>query len=149
MIYKMEKLSGALSFITNLTLLSDIYPAITEHIARIIRYNKIIYPDVVKAIPPITIEIEELYHEYSLLSQKLDEIKIKQNKQNLTTDSTTKNIYTEEQIFKINIQQLNKYNNIIKNLEDRRRELIILIRNRENTIERLNKYKKLIEEYAI
>lgn len=60
MIFKMEKISGALHFLNNLKSISEIIPEVNDSISRIIELNNLIYPNIIEAIPPISLEIKDL-----------------------------------------------------------------------------------------
>lgn len=72
MIYKMEKISGALMFLDNLREIKEIYSEISDTINRIIEMNRSVLPEIECAIPPVEEEIKELNAEALPLKKQLN-----------------------------------------------------------------------------
>lgn len=153
MVYKMEKISGAIYFLNNLKRISMIIPEVENSINRIIELNKNIYPDVVAAIPPVNIEITNLtcelqkierlykqkYKQLEYYNKRLDNIK----KRHIVTGRTFQEI---EQDFKQKNPQYEILAQETNKLRQERNEYLTLINDREGIKKRLTSYKDLIEK---
>lgn len=151
MIFRMEKISGALHFLQSLHKLSDIYTDVQVAINRIIELNKAIYPEIIKAIPPIKQEIRDLQYKLKSIERIYDNkhkryvyldniLNLIINKE---SDSTQKeNIETEfkkqHPDYSMLEQQVQKLNKQIFEYKD-------LIYEREQTVQRLKSFKELID----
>ena len=153
MIYRMEKISGALRFLDNLRKFNDIYNDITDAINRIIDMNQKIYPEIESAIPPVENEIKELNIELSPLNRRLNncetsykklQAKLDKNIQNITDNDRIKAI-TEFFDKKYHFKELGEE---IKNLNNKISIIKQKIYKRERFVYRLNEYKNLIIKYA-
>lgn len=76
MIYKMEKISGALRFLDNLRQINEIYSEISDVIDRIIEMNRLILPEVEEAIPPVEEEIIALNKELAPLQKQYNSLSV-------------------------------------------------------------------------
>lgn len=85
LVYKMEKICGALHFLDSLLQLSEIYSEIQYTIDRIKEMNQNIYPEVVKFIPSIKSDIKVLEWKYKCINGEYDrkEAKFKKLKMEL------------------------------------------------------------------
>ena len=153
MIFRMEKISGALHFLKSLNKLSDIYNDVQTVINRILELNSLIYPEVNNAIPPIELEINDLKRAlqpiertYNYKSKQVTRLE-KQLERLLSKSEFSKRKEVETLFKKRNPQfeillkqtqslwlDINKYQN--------------LINNREKIANRLNSFKSLIEIYT-
>lgn len=153
MIYKMEKISGALHFLNNLKSLSTIIPKIEGYISRIIELNKTIYPEIIEAIPPIELEIKNLSRElnkierkYNQKEQQLDYLKKRlENIKNKSFGSEKDTKQVEEE-FKSNNPQYEILTKEIDELWQEQNKYLTLIHNQEDVKKRLSSYKELIEK---
>ncbi|MDE5608501.1 MAG: hypothetical protein K2I64_06175 [Muribaculaceae bacterium] len=154
MIYKIEKISGALYFLDNLRKLKEIYSEISDVIERIIEMNRVILPDVEKAIPPIKEEINEL-------NNKIDTLKNHLKSYENAFERLDKQLYqlldrakTKEERNKIeeNYKQRNpRYEELRKIINDLYSNIYSLkknIKEREKIQKNLLDYKTLIFKYT-
>ena len=152
MIYKMEKISGALHFLNGLKSISTIIPGVEDAINRIVDLNNSIYPDIINAIPPISQEIDNLTHEYqkieSLYKKKNIDLEPYENRLNdLKKRYVVKKFYFER-ILPEFMRDNPQYEILIKEANEVRRkmdEYSSLIHDRERVIKRLSSFRKLIE----
>lgn len=152
MIFKMEKISGALHFLKNLTSLTEILPDVENIISRIIELNQIIYPSILEAIPPIKDELKSLIkednkiqHLYEVKSRQLEPYKIELK--NIKEKASRINYEDIECEFKENNPQYKILTEEVNTLWTEHNRLFNMISNREDVIERLNSYKDLIDRY--
>ena len=153
MIYKMEKISGALHFLNNLKSISTIIPEIESSISRIIELNITIYPEIIEAIPPIELEIKHLSRElnkierkYNQKEQQLDYLKKRLENIKNKSFSNGRDTNQVEEEFKSNNPQFEILTKEIDVLWQEQNKYLTLIHNREEVKKRLSSYKELIEE---
>ena len=153
MIYKMEKISGALQFLNNLKTISTIIPEVESSISRIIELNKTIYPEVIEAIPPIELEIKNLSRElnkierkYNLKEQQLDYLKKRLENIKKKSFGSGKDTKQVEEEFESNNPQFKILTKEIYELCQEQNKYLTLIHNREDVKKRLSSYKELIEK---
>lgn len=161
MIYKMEKISGALRFLDNLRKIKEIYSEVSDTINRIIEMNQTILPEVECAIPPVEEEIKELNTEvlplkkqlnscqvvFDKLQQRLDEISERElHKTGYLSSEDNAKIQKE---FENNNPQYVELRETIKDLKPRISEFEDRIFKRKRVLEKLNDYKGLILKYAM
>lgn len=152
MIYKMEKISGALHFLNNLKRISTIIPEVENAICRIIELNTLIYPDVTSAIPPIDKEIKDLTREYKIIERQYEQKdkQLKYLKQRL--DSLKEkaadgvNLKELEKKFKENNPRYEILLQETNELWQKQNKYLTLINNRESVKKRLDTYKELIKK---
>ena len=77
LVYRMEKITGALHFLNSLRQLSEIYDGIDKTIDRIKEINLSFYPEVVEAIPPVQKHISELNGTLKPIEKRLNSIQQK------------------------------------------------------------------------
>ena len=152
MIFRMEKITGALHFLKSLNKLSNIYKDIQTVINRILELNNFIYPDVNNAIPPIEQEIKDLKRvllpierAYNYKSKQLNRLEERLerllSKSKFSREEVETLFKKRNPLFEILLKQtqnlwldINKYQN--------------LINNREKIANRLYSFKNLIENYT-
>lgn len=149
-IFRMEKISGALHFLKSLYKLSEIYEEVQKVIKRILELNKLIYPEVIDAIPPIEQEIKNLRKklqsiekEYNNKTKQLN--RLEKRLERLWAKSEFSKRKEVETIFKERNPQLEILLKETHNLWLKINKYQGLINNRENIVNRLNSFKKLIE----
>lgn len=155
MIYRMEKISGALRFLNNLRKIKEIYSEVSDAIDKIIEMNQKIYPEVVSAIPPVENEIKKLNEELSPLNKRLNVCEVSYEKLQVKLNKQLLNVCDSDKIKEIK-ERFEKYNPSYKKLAE---EIDILrgkintlkskIYKRESVLKRLAQYKFLILRYAI
>lgn len=155
MIYRMEKISGALRFLDSLRKIKEIYGEVSDAIEGIIEMNKEIYPEVETAIPPVENEIKKLNEELSPPNKRLNVCEVRYEKLHSKLNNNLKNIYDSDKIKEIT-ERFEKINpsyreleNEIKSLKEQTNILTNKIYKREAVLRRLNKYKFLILKYAM
>lgn len=153
MIYKMEKISGALHFLNNLKSISTIIPEVESSISRIIELNKTIYPEIIEAIPPIELEIKNLSRELNKIKRKYNQKEqqldyLKKRLENIKNKSfgSGKDTKQVEEKFKSNNPQFEILTKEIDELWQEQNKYLTLIHNREDVKKRLSSYKELIEK---
>ena len=151
MIFKMEKISGALHFLNNLKSLSSIVPEINESVSRIIELNNLIYPNVVEAIPPISLEIENLTYELKKIereyNQKKKRLKYYNNRLEYIKRKTIGvELYQIGNKFKENNPQLEILTTETEKLRHKKDICETRINDRKGIMKRLFSYKELIEK---
>lgn len=72
MIYRMEKICGALNFLGSLKVVKEIYPKVDTAINKIKCFNQQIYPEVISAIHPLKIQIKNIKKNIKTISRALD-----------------------------------------------------------------------------
>lgn len=151
MIFRMEKISGALYFLKSLSKLSEIYSEVRTVIERIIDLNKLIYPEVREAIPPIKQEIRNLNielkpiertHEYK--EKRLDNLKERLEKILDKVDYSKRE--EEEKAFRLRNPLLDTLEKEVPELWRKINEYKTLIYNREKVLSRLESFQELIED---
>ena len=150
MIYKMEKISGALHFLNNLKSISTIIPEVENTISRIIELNTSIYPEITGAIPPIEKEIKDLTREFNVIERQYKQ----KNKQfeylKQRLDSIKKkavgevNLEELENRFKENNPRYEILTKETNELWQKQNKYLTLINDRESVKKRLDSYKELI-----
>lgn len=155
MIYKMEKINGALNFLESLTKISEIYPEITPIINRIKEMNSLLYPEIKDKIPKIQKEIEELNFQMRSMERELMAIEKSYKKFEQRLFKLLDGLYSKEGRDEI----INKFRNnnphfvevekILNKLQPKVRDLKNKIDKRENTLKRLNEFRNLIVKYEI
>lgn len=151
MIFKMEKISGALNFLNNLKSISVIIPEVDESISRIIELNNLIYPIIIESIPPISLEIKNLLcelhkigREYSQKEKRLRSYKIRL--ENIKQKSTGDELCRIEQKFREDNPQFEILIHQIEELRHEQNRIFTHIENREGIKKRLLSYKALIDK---
>lgn len=151
MIFKMEKISGALYFLNNLKSISAIIPEVDESINRIIELNNLIYPNIVEAIPPISLEIKNLTcelhkieREYNQKEKRLEYYK--DRLEDIKKKSTGVELCQIEQRFKEDNPQFEILTNETEKLWHEQNKLLTRINDRGGIKKRLSSYKELIEK---
>ena len=155
MIYKMEKISGALRFLDSLRKIKEIYAEVSDVIERIIEMNRLIYPQVEAAIPPIEQEIKKLNSELLPLQSRLNSCELSFDRIDNKLQIRLKRVFDEEE--KIKIKEVFEKNNPkyielrvrIDNLRSEKVDLENKIRKREEALTKLNSYKSLILKYTV
>ena len=97
MIYKMEKISGALRFLDSLRKIKEIYAEVSDVIKRIIEMNRLIYPQVEAAIPPIEQEIKKLNSELLPLERRLNSCELSFDRIDNKLQIRLKRVFDEEE----------------------------------------------------
>lgn len=151
MIFKMEKISGALHFLNNLKSISTIIPKVGNAICRIIELNTSIYPEIVNSLPPLDCEIKDLSHQFKIIEhqyeqkeKQLDRLrnKLERVKKEVTIDVDLEEL---EKKFKENNPKYEILTNETNELWQKRNKYLTQINDREGIKKRLVAYKELIE----
>ncbi len=153
MIFRMEKITGALHFLKSLNKLSNIYKDVQTVINRILELNNFIYPDVNNAIPPIEQEIinlkrvlQPIERDYNYKSKQLN--RLEELLERLISKSESSKRKEVETLFK---KRNPKFEILLKethNLWLKINKYQNRIDNREKIVNRLYSFKKLIENYT-
>lgn len=153
MIFRMEKISGALHFLKSLYKLSEIYEDVQKVIKRIIDLNNLIYPEIKDAIPPIEQEIQNLKRElkpiereYNNKSKRLNNLD-KRLEQMLSKYGDSKRDEIES-LFKKRNPQYEILKKETSDLWKRKYNHEKLIDNREKIVNRIISFKSLIDNYT-
>lgn len=153
MIYKMEKISGAIHFLNNLKSIATIIPEVEKSISRILELNKTIYPAIIEAIPPIELEIKSLSGELKKIERKhnqkeqqLDYLIKRLEKIKDKSFACGKDTKQVEEEFKFNNPQFEILSKEIDELWQEQNKYLTLIHNREEVNKRLSSYKELIDK---
>lgn len=154
MIYKMEKICGALHFLENLQKLKEIDVEIETVINRIKEMNRSIYPDVLNAMPPIQAEIDDLNKDLDPINKLLKnkESQLERLEKSLASRlsyarSEDKKKSIKESFIK-NHPEYTETKEKIFELWGKASNIEIKIRDRENVLKRLKEFKHLIESHA-
>lgn len=151
LVYRMEKITGALHFLRSLRRLSELYSDTENSIYRIKDINTLFYPEITTAIPPVKKQIAELNKKLKPLLNYLDYIKKKYNylenklqKLMERTDWSKRNEVKENYInrnpYYIKLEkEINEVDTQIENLKNE-------INNRESYLKRLEESKLLVEQ---
>ena len=150
MIYKMEKISGALHFLNNLKSISTIIPEVENTISRIIELNTSIYPEITGAIPPIEKEIKDLTREFNVIERQY-----KQKNKQLEYLKQTLGSIKKKAVGEVNLDELEnrfkennpRYEILTKETNElwqKQNKYLTLINDRESVKKRLDSYKELI-----
>lgn len=154
MIYKMEKISGALRFLESLDQVSMIYPEVKKTKDRIIELNQLIFPEIEEAIPKVNFEIKSLLEQIRPLKKEMEKYEKTFNKMKSYLDQKLRyvvlvkerDIITEE--YKSSHPLYVELENKIEKLKPIINDLNDKIYNREKTLKRLNGFKDLILKNA-
>ncbi|MCH5326379.1 MAG: hypothetical protein J1E29_04145 [Duncaniella sp.] len=155
MIYKMEKISGALRFLDSLRKIKEIYAEVSDVIERIIEMNRLIYPQVEAAIPPVEQEIRKLNSELQPLERRLNSCELSFARIDNKLQIRIKGVFDKEEKRKIketfekNNPKYIELRDLIDNLRSEKYDLENKIRKREEVLKKLNSYKSLILKYTI
>ena len=154
MIYRMEKISGALRFLKSLDQLRMIYPEINKAKDRIIELNQLIFPEIEEAIPQVNNEIKSLFEQLKPLEKEMEKYEKTFNKMKSYLDQKLQYVvlvnerdriieeYKSTHPLYIEIEnKIEKLKPLINDLKDKRY-------NREKTLKRLNGFKDLILKNA-
>lgn len=101
MIYRMEKVSGALRFLDNLRKVKEIYTEVSDAIDKIIEMNQQIYPEVESAIPPVENEIKKLNEELAPRNKRLNVCEVQYGRLQQKLDRNLLNVIDSDQINEI------------------------------------------------
>lgn len=74
LLFRVEKISGALAFLDSMEKFISISSSVKKAIAKIEELNIEIYPELVKCIKPLSIEVDKLHAKYLKLKNKKEEI---------------------------------------------------------------------------
>lgn len=154
MVYRMEKISGALHFLNSLRQFSELYGEINDAIERILEMNRQIYPNVVSAIPPVSVEISKLKTElhplvaeadmkqkrFDKLQQKLD-TRYERAKDNVSYMDIKTAFIKSYPSYMVLAEELNVLNRTIHELQQK-------LATRKQLFDRLNSFRELIEKEA-
>lgn len=151
MIFKMEKISGALHFLNNLKSISVIIPEVDESISRIIELNNLIYPNIVEAIPPINLEIKNLKCKLRKIEREYNQKEkcleyYKNRLENIKKKSNGVESCQIEQKFKKDNPKFEILTTEIDELWHEQNKFLTCINDREEIKKRLLSYKELIEK---
>ena len=151
MIFRMEKVSGALYFLKSLRKLSEIYSEVKPIIGRIIELNNLIYPEIISAIPPVKEEITSLKRtlrpierEYEYKDKRFDYLKSRLEKL-IDKVEFSKRKEVEDK-FKERNPQFEILEKEVQELWNKIYEYKDLINNREKILSRLESFRDLISE---
>lgn len=161
MIFRMEKISGALHFLESLKKLAVIFNEVKDSINRVLDLNKKIYPDIIAAIPPIRMEIKELQkqlypiqNEYEVYITKLESLAknkkeislkwIRQKRQGAYSNETE-----AEKEFREKYPEYEELKGAVDDLKSQITSLNKLVVSRRNVIKRLEGFKDLINKYMV
>jgi len=155
LLFRMEKISGALRFVNSLDRFSTIFKFIRRAIVKIEDLNLEIYPELTASIIPIREEVakhknevQKLSEEYDILEKKTErhysKIEIIQNRYKESEDKETaeKNYYKRH-------PELTELENLIRKLKAELRPLSSLLKMRNKFLDSLEKCKSAIEAYGI
>lgn len=149
MIFRMEKVSGALYFLKSLKNLSTIYSEVRSVIIRILELNEMIYPEIIDAIPPIEMEITNLNtelrpikREYEYKDMRLDKIK-ERLKKTLEKTEFSKKDEVEANFKKLN-PQFERLELDVQELRKKIWEYEAIVDKRKRVLSRLQSFRTLI-----
>lgn len=154
-IYKMEKINGALNFIESLTKISEEYPEITPVIDRIKEMNSLLYPEIKNKIPKVEKEIEELNLQLKPMERELMSIKKSYDKFEQRLLKLQEGLYSKEERdeiankFRNNHPRFVEVEKTLNKLQPKVRDLENKIEKRDKTIKRLNEFRSLMVKYRI
>lgn len=155
MIYRMEKVSGALRFLDSLRKIKEIYSEVSDAIDKIIEMNQQLYPEVESAIPPVENEIKKLNEELAPLNRRLNVCEVSYEKLQKKLDRNLLNVTDSEKIKEIK-ERFDKFNPSYQKLSEeidllrlKINELNNKVFKREAVLRSLNQFKSLILKYAI
>lgn len=161
MIYKMEKISGALLFLDNLRKIKEIYTEVSDVIDRIIEMNQIILPEVENTIPPVENEIRKLNAELNPLNRQLKSYEVSFDKLQQRLDRCLGMVLNKDKILThenreriINefVDKNPQYLELKESIQSLKRDVNSLenkICKRERVLKKLNDYKSLILKYSL
>lgn len=153
LVYRMEKITGALHFLSSLRRLSEIYENITQDINRIKEINVSFYPEIIIAISPVKEQIADMNIKLKPILKNLDNIKRKFNYlddklQKLLERTDWNNITEVKERF---INRNPQYTKLAKEIDEIDMQISNLkneLNNRESYLKRLEDSKRLIEHYT-
>jgi len=153
LVYRLEKITGALHFLKSLRKLSDIYSDIFDAINRIKEINKQLYPEIIEAIPPVSVYISQLNAELKPLERKME---IKQKRFDQLDEWLEKKLSSVEwgkkdeakDAFIKKHPDYKKLEMEINTLNEQIWQLRNKILNRETFLRRLQDSKLLVEQYT-
>lgn len=153
LVYRMEKITGALHFLSSLRRLSEIYENVTQNINRIKEINVSLYPEIVSAIPPVKKHIADLNIKLRPILKNLDNVKRKfdylDDKLQKLLERTDWNNRTEVKERFINRNP--QYTKLAKKIDEIDMQISNLkneLNNRESYLKRLEDSRLLIEHYT-
>lgn len=154
LVYRMEKITGALHFLESLRKLSDIYNGVDQAIIRIKEINALFYPEIHVAISSVTEYITEQVQTLKPIEKKLTIVRKEfvalDNRLNkrLKKVENDKRMEVEESFVKSN-PRYKKLKDELCYLENKVQELKFRIANRENYLHQLEDAQSLVKKYVI
>ena len=152
MIYRMEKISGAIRFLKSLRKIEELYPKINVASKRIVEMNQEMLPEVKAAIPPVNEEILNLKRQLKPLEFKLEKCEKAIEKFENQLSKRLKDLWETEEIEKAKnrFESLNPKYLELKQLREKLKpevqELQSKLYKREEVLKKLNGFKSLIED---
>ncbi|MGM9706408.1 MAG: hypothetical protein ACI3YM_02180 [Prevotella sp.] len=155
LLFRMEKVSGALRFVNSLSSFSTIYNFISKAIETIEKLNVEIYPELTARIIPIREEVTKLKEELLTLSTEYDKLKKKMERHYRTIEiiqnryKQTENKETAKNNYYKRHPELTELENMINKLNGELCPQKHLLYMREKFLNSLEKCKSNIEDYDI
>lgn len=154
LVYRMEKITGALHFLKSLKQLSEIYDGIDVSINKIKEINLLLYPEIVEAIPPVRKYLSELNGTLEPLEKRLSFVQKKfdylDDRLNMRIGKA--NITKEKEEIKASFIKHNpkytEYKDKINVLSYQIMDLRYKIANRNQYLERLEEAQHLVNKHA-
>ena len=154
LVFRMEKITGALHFLKSLRKLSEIYDEVEQAINRIKEINKLFYPEIANAIPPVKEHIAELNETLIPIEKKLNNVQKRFDylddrlRKRLEKVSFDKMDEAKESFIKKN-PQYEKLRDELSELESRVCTLKTIISNREHYLHQLEDAQLLVRSHVV
>lgn len=155
LLFRMEKISGALSFVTSLESFSTIFKFIRRVIVKIENLNVEIYPELAASIIPIQEEVERLRVDFLKLSTEYEKIekRIEYHYNRIETIQKRHKDYQDKEIAKKKYYECHAE---LTELEKSKSKIgpelhlqKVLLENRKTFLKKLESCKSNIEDYGI
>jgi len=154
LVYRMEKITGALHFLKSLRQLSEIYDRIDQSINRIKEINALFYPEIANAIPPVIVYIAGLNEtlkpiekRFNVVQKRFDYLYNKLQKRLERVDEDKKDKVRE--LFKMKNPQYEKLSYEVIELERQVDTLKTQISNREIYLQKLEEAQFLVRRHVV
>jgi len=154
LVYRMEKITGALHFLNSLRKIQEIYDGVEQAINKIKEFNANFYPEIIKAIPPVKEYISELNNKlkpieknFSFIQKRYDLLEAKLRRRLDRTDLGKKEVV--EIAFKKNNPQYTIMKDEIQELGQQIWDLKHKIRDRENYLHQLEDAQSLVKRHVV
>lgn len=152
MIFRMEKISGAIKFLKSLRKIEEIYSEINDASKRIVEMNKEILPEIKASIPPVNEEIIDLKGKLKPLEFKFEKCEKSIVKFEDQLSKRLKDLWETEEIEKAKnrFERLNPKYLELKQLREKLKsevqDLQSKLYKRKEVLKKLNGFKSLIED---